>query len=63
MKAAVSLMEVRGVYSRRDPSKASIAPMRACAMRYDRSSSTSGISVAPCSTPLPLASILGLELV
>lgn len=61
-KAAESLMEVSGVYSRSDPSNASIAPTRACAMRYDRSNSVDGISVAPqvghCHLPVYLGSSL-----
>ncbi|KAH8643049.1 hypothetical protein IG631_00512 [Alternaria alternata] len=43
-------MEVRGVYSRRELSKASIAPTLACAMRYDRRSSGKGISLAHTNT-------------
>lgn len=39
-------MEVSGVFSRKELSKVSIEPMRACAMRYDRSSSKKGVSVA-----------------
>jgi hypothetical protein len=63
MKAAVSLIEVKGVYSRRELSKVSIAPMRACAMRYDRSSSNGVISVAPFTEPQSPASVFGLKLV
>jgi len=55
-------MEVRGVYSRREPSKVSIAPMRACAMRYDRSSSTKGISVALQSGHIDVPVYLGSSL-
>jgi hypothetical protein len=55
-------MEVSGVYSRKEPSKVSIAPIRACAMRYDRSSSMKGVSVVPGQRTVSPTGVLGLEL-